>query len=341
MFPCVPQDMLSADDGVLTDVLVYHKPPARRLPTLVLTRLLADVAEYVVEGGDGLITWHHPAFREASRRRYLYGSQTETNAALADYWCGRWAEEAKPPLKLARISEVLEAPSCGAPAQPARFGVGYSERVGLLDGPPNLRMLSERVPALLEMFEWLMECPNEAPPNLAYYRSMLEDSLTDPAFVIASLYHDDDADIEAAKLRLYGWAQRFEQFAVAERSRQHSFDTSPLLVPLFRQLKERTLLAADAEEGIKSACCLSLVAGYLEFGCSYAESLPLYVRALSISEKALGPGHPDTAKPLGDLAGLYQTMGCHADALPLFERALSIREKALGPEHPCSLASLD
>ena len=127
------QDLLSADDDVLTDVFVHHRPPARRLPPLVLTRLLADVAEYVVEGGGGLLAWYHRAFREASRHRYL-GDRVRcvrAYAALADYWCGRWAEEAKLPLPLAKISQVLEAPSCGAPCRP---GSGAGTPPGRLDG---------------------------------------------------------------------------------------------------------------------------------------------------------------------------------------------------------------
>ena len=197
---------------MLTEVFVYHKPPARRLPPLLLTRLLADVAEYVVEGGGGLLAWYHRAFREASRRRYLGDSarRVRAYAALADYWCGRWAEEAKPPLRLQRF--VLQATSCGAPAQPARFGGDSLATSGMFDGPPNLRMLAERVPALLALLALLQEDPSAAPPNRAYYRSALEDALSDPALVHASL--EDDVD-KAATLRLFGWARDFEAIAVA------------------------------------------------------------------------------------------------------------------------------
>ena len=387
-----PQDLLSADDDVLTDVLVYHKPPARRLPPLILTRLLADVAEYVVEGSGGLLAWYHRAFREASRRRYLgdRARSVRAYAALADYWCGRWAEEAKPPLPLAKIAQVLEAPSCSAPPQPARFGGGskakadqldemrklagrmsalMAERAallallsqedrssfthdqapscgallqltccgggskakaGLLDGPPNLRMLAERVPALLTLLALFRDDPSAAPPNLAYYRSALEDALSDPAFIDASLEGDLH---DAAKLRLLGWARTFEGLTIAETSPGPGLGDSPL-APLFSRLKEKTLLVADVEGGTPVAVrFLTRVANYLCYASHYADSLPLYERALSIRQMTLRPDHPDIATSLNNLASLYQDIGRHADALPLFERALSVREKALGPEN--------
>ena len=38
----------------------------------------------------------------------------------------------------------------------------------------------------------------------------------------------------------------------------------------------------------------------------YGEAEPLYKRALSIVEKALGPAHADVGQSLNNLAGLYQ-----------------------------------
>lgn len=67
---------------------------------------------------------------------------------------------------------------------------------------------------------------------------------------------------------------------------------------------------------------------------AYAQATELSARALSISEKALGPEHPNTATSLNNLADLLRAEGDLAGARPLFERALAIFEKALGPEHP-------
>jgi tetratricopeptide (TPR) repeat protein len=62
---------------------------------------------------------------------------------------------------------------------------------------------------------------------------------------------------------------------------------------------------------------------------------------LAISEKMLGPGHPDTATSLNNLAALYDSQGTYIKAEPLYIRALAIREKALGPDHPDTATSLN
>jgi CHAT domain-containing protein len=61
---------------------------------------------------------------------------------------------------------------------------------------------------------------------------------------------------------------------------------------------------------------------------------------MAITEKTLGPEHPDTAVSLNNLALLYGATGAYAKAEPLFERALAIYEKALGPVHPNTALSL-
>lgn len=66
----------------------------------------------------------------------------------------------------------------------------------------------------------------------------------------------------------------------------------------------------------------------------YEEAIPLAKRSLAIREKALGPGHPDVATSLNNLASLYKTIGDYSRAEPLYKRSLAIKEKALGPDHP-------
>ena len=66
----------------------------------------------------------------------------------------------------------------------------------------------------------------------------------------------------------------------------------------------------------------------------YDKALPLFVRALLISEKAEGPEHPATGTRLNNLAELHKAMGQYELALPLYVRALAISEKSEGPEHP-------
>jgi tetratricopeptide (TPR) repeat protein len=61
-----------------------------------------------------------------------------------------------------------------------------------------------------------------------------------------------------------------------------------------------------------------------------ADALPLFERALQITETALGPDHPRVAIALGNLASTYSNLGRAADALPLFERAQRIERGGHG-----------
>ena len=66
----------------------------------------------------------------------------------------------------------------------------------------------------------------------------------------------------------------------------------------------------------------------------HGKAEPLYQRALAISEKALGPEHPDVATSLNNLAALYDDQGRYGKAEPLYQRALQILQKALPSNHP-------
>ena len=66
----------------------------------------------------------------------------------------------------------------------------------------------------------------------------------------------------------------------------------------------------------------------------YAEAEPLNKRAVAITERALGPDHPDVGAFLNSVAELYLAQGRYAETEPLFKRSLAIRDKALGPDHP-------
>jgi tetratricopeptide (TPR) repeat protein len=81
------------------------------------------------------------------------------------------------------------------------------------------------------------------------------------------------------------------------------------------------------------ASALNSLAIALQYQNRFAEAEPLYVRALAIRQKALGPEHPYVATSLNNLAALYDKQGQYAMAEPLYQRALAIKEKALGPEH--------
>jgi tetratricopeptide (TPR) repeat protein len=59
----------------------------------------------------------------------------------------------------------------------------------------------------------------------------------------------------------------------------------------------------------------------------YEQAEPLYQRALSIREKALGPEHPDLATCLVKLTLLLRNVGRAEEAAPLEARAEAIRAK--------------
>jgi tetratricopeptide (TPR) repeat protein len=65
----------------------------------------------------------------------------------------------------------------------------------------------------------------------------------------------------------------------------------------------------------------------------YREAEPVFVEALDVLERALGPDHLDVATPLNNLAVCYKYLARYLDAGPLYQRALTIMEKALGREH--------
>jgi tetratricopeptide (TPR) repeat protein len=93
--------------------------------------------------------------------------------------------------------------------------------------------------------------------------------------------------------------------------------------------------------GFEAAILLYKTASYLSDRAEYGEAEPLYLRALAIYEKALGPTHLETATCLNRLAMLYTRQGRYEEAEPLYQRVLATREKALGPDHPDTGISLN
>ena len=159
--------------------------------------------------------------------------------------------------------------------------------------------------------------------------------------------------------RLVRWvaAERFEG-AAAEAARRTLIEAmarvypsdvfnNPSAWPRARRLDALALGLVAARDWpptgaeLAAAHLLNQLASYRHSALgSYAAARPLYEQALAISEKALGPEHPNTAASLNSLASLLQDQGDLAGARPLYERALAICEKALGPEHRDTVQSL-
>jgi hypothetical protein len=77
-----------------------------------------------------------------------------------------------------------------------------------------------------------------------------------------------------------------------------------------------------------------------DFAIVFSKVVALYFQgkyreaaALAISEKALGPSHPDVAQSLNDLAVAYHEQGKYSEETELHPRALAIRDKAFGPSN--------
>ncbi|CAN0045546.1 unnamed protein product, partial [Ectocarpus sp. 12 AP-2014] len=66
----------------------------------------------------------------------------------------------------------------------------------------------------------------------------------------------------------------------------------------------------------------------------YADADPLYLQAIEIQAKILGPEHQDLATTLNNLAALLEIQGKYVEAEPLYGRATAIWEEALGADHP-------
>ena len=91
--------------------------------------------------------------------------------------------------------------------------------------------------------------------------------------------------------------------------------------------------AASGSDIVSVARALNELALSLWRAGRYIEAEPLFRRALTIDEKALGPDHSGVAAACSNLALVLRDTGRYAEAEALFRRALSIVEKALGTEH--------
>ena len=68
---------------------------------------------------------------------------------------------------------------------------------------------------------------------------------------------------------------------------------------------------------------------------------PLQKERLTVTKRARGQEHPETADALDNLGLLFQKIGDYAKVEPLYQEALQIRQKVLGPEHPATVESLN
>jgi CHAT domain-containing protein len=90
--------------------------------------------------------------------------------------------------------------------------------------------------------------------------------------------------------------------------------------------------AASVTDDPRPAAALSLIEQARQ--SSPAQAIPLYEKALALSEGALGPDHGALVEFLYGLGGAHYALGEYARALAFFQRSLAIDEKVFGPHHP-------
>ncbi|HEY4852814.1 MAG TPA: tetratricopeptide repeat protein, partial [Streptosporangiaceae bacterium] len=73
---------------------------------------------------------------------------------------------------------------------------------------------------------------------------------------------------------------------------------------------------------------------YLQVHARLTDARPLLERALAIDEAVYGPGHPEVAAALNNLATILRDLGEAGAARSLQERALAIDEAVYGAGHP-------
>jgi tetratricopeptide (TPR) repeat protein len=149
---------------------------------------------------------------------------------------------------------------------------------------------------------------------------------------------DEMPDCEAARERYVEVMLSASQKWCKQTMNREQVADVALWVPHWVDLTERRSVEVFGESIGNVATNLGLfyyAQGLFEPGFEWSE------RALAISEKQLGPDHPQTAGSLNNLAGLYRSMGRYESAEPLHLRALAISEKQLGPDHPQTAGSLN
>ena len=69
------EDLMSMDDDVLDDIFEWWLPPTRRMPPMLLKRLIGDLGGYLSHRGSAanitVMKWYHRQFNTTAKERYL------------------------------------------------------------------------------------------------------------------------------------------------------------------------------------------------------------------------------------------------------------------------------
>lgn len=129
------------------------------------------------------------------------------------------------------------------------------------------------------------------------------------------------------------------QEALNQKSQPRT-DSFPNRVELTQEELDRVLATPEMKARLTSRDLTVQADCYREKG-RYAEAEPLYLKALAIQEKRLGPENAEVAVTLNHLAMLYSFWGKFTESETLQKRSLAIKEKVLKPEDVSVARSLN
>ncbi|MBL9101965.1 MAG: serine/threonine protein kinase [Myxococcales bacterium] len=144
---------------------------------------------------------------------------------------------------------------------------------------------------------------------------------------------------EAAQRAAYMTASRVSAWAVASEAASDMITLVGLHLArpgegqTWAELAEVALVHAGDATGLGEARRLGNLARVRDSEGALAEARALHERELAITERAVGPMHPDNAATLSNLASVRLAQGDPRAAVELGERALAIFTAALGPVH--------
>lgn len=212
------EDILSLDDDVLNDVFQHWLPPLRRIPPLLVPRLLLELSSYIIQRESNctmVYSWFHAQFINVARKRYLSDEKHRTyiHNILAHYFLGTWGGGAKKPFKYSqkqinflniKSAEGLEDRK--VPVQPLVFGKIVNEKS--LEENFNMRKLSE-LPYHLLMSKMYVDLRRKVLFNYEWLYTKLtamslHDALSDYSLVMQAYDKNEDISLLYNALRMSG-----------------------------------------------------------------------------------------------------------------------------------------
>ncbi|WP_461123357.1 FxSxx-COOH system tetratricopeptide repeat protein [Saccharothrix stipae] len=317
--------------GPVLDVDVLDRPESvallrRRLPSVsdasaaALAELLGDLPLAVEQASAYLDTTGLPvtAYLDLLRTRAAEvigrGRAAGRERTLATLWDLSLAEVAEHHPAAARLLELLAWPA----PEPVPLEL-FTEHAGLLPAPlsdvaADPLALADAVGALVDRF-----LVRRTDDDVTIAHRLLRESLrarhADRA--TATLAHDLLASHLPA--RIVGTPESWPRWRA-------------LLTHVLAVCDEVAAAVIGAPD--RTAWLLDRAATFLQTQGRLDEALPLFRRALRITEQEHGPEHPGVAAGSHNLGLVLRRLGHHREARELLERALAGTEAASGPDHP-------